>query len=303
MNSSGKSDPSDFRLPEVLKRYGQPLSIHRPWTQVVDDAQRKLVRAIFGENWQLNSVFVEQVCLLVLGGLMVPAGLVVLGIYLFNPPEKDAIFALICALILLVLGTLGLILGIFRRRFAASFKEASPAQRGKRTFVVYAEGLAAASADSHEFMAWRDVQELANVWAGMDRQLTLTDAAGRKLVIDRGLAEEGELTLAIHQRVHAVQLPKALARIKAGETVSFGPFAVSQRGLKYKDKATTWNDIASMEVHAGKGGRRLTIYTTDGWLAWCWHDLNDVPNDDTFFDVLSHTAPERLLTQSTRPRW
>ena len=34
-----------------------------------------------------------------------------------------------------------------------------------------------------------------------------------------------------------------------------------------------------------------------GFLPFCWYDLNNVPNDLTFYHLLCQTAPERLLVR------
>src|SRR5262249_4391812 len=104
-------------------------------------------------------------------------------------------------------------------------------------------------------------------------------------------------------RVNDVLLPKALSKISQGKSVNFGPFTLRGSGLKYKDRKASWNDVTSMKITNYRGDIRLTIYTKGRLFAWCWCNIYNIPNFDTFYDVICRTAPEHLLTTSTRPRW
>jgi hypothetical protein len=303
-----KGEPvADFdtaTLPEELQAYGQPLSIHRPWAAAIEDVQRKLLSALGGLTWNLSGPAFEQWVLLILGAFLLAGGFVALGFYFYRPPKnEDPIFVLITAVGAFVLGGVTFGLGVFRTRLGSGAGAGSKATTVRRIFVVYEAGLAVVEGDAFEFMRWRDVKELGNTWVRLSLFLTLTDTEGRRIVIDNGLTDSGTLSLALHQRVNDVLLPKALKRIEAGKWVSFGPFKVSKAGMKYKDRSTSWDDVKSMEIHTRGLDRRLTIHCYGRLMRWCWYNLTNVPNDGTFLDVLSRTAPERLLIPSKRPRW
>jgi hypothetical protein len=153
--------------------------------------------------------------------------------------------------------------------------------------------------------SWRGArfEEVGWVWVGLDRYLVVTDANERHVVVCNGFTNLGELRQAICQRVNDVMLPKTLGKLAEGKPVRFGPFTLRRSGLTYKDRKANWRDVTSMKIVNHRGDIRLTIYTTGRLLAWCWCDIHRIPNWDTFYDAVCRTAPEHLLTTSTRPRW
>ncbi len=164
--------------------------------------------------------------------------------------------------------------------------------------------MAAVTGNRFEFMEWSAVDEVAWVWIGLGHHLALTDNEERQMVVwQHGYTEAGELRLAIFQRVNDFLLPKTLKKIAAGKGVKFGPFALSEGGLKYKDRKARWGDITSMKIHTHRGDTRLTIYVRGRLFAWSWCNVDSIPNWNTFYDALCQTAPDHLLTKTKKPRW
>src|SRR5262249_10146347 len=155
-----------------------------------------------------------------------------------------------------------------------------------------------------ELMEWSAVQEVAWVWVRMSRRLVLTDGDEHQLVVwQDGYTEVGELRQAIFQRVNDVLLPRVLKKIADGKPVKFGLFSISQKGLKYKGNTARWDDITSLKLQSYRGDIRLTIYVSGRLFPWSWCNADTIPNWHTFYDALCRTAPDRLLTTSTKPRW
>jgi hypothetical protein len=312
---SSKSGGAPFdpaRLPEGLRERGRPVSVHRPWGQVIDDARRRVLARLFGENWGNlgRGPAFERATVFALGGLLFCGGLVLLGVFFFRPPtNEDPRWALATALIALALSAVAFVLGLFyyqlkglETRMAA--KPGNVRADTPDLYLVYKDGLAAVTGDRFEFMEWGAVEEVASIWIRMGRHLALTDADGRQLVVwQNGYTEAGELRLAIYQRVNDVLLPRTLNKLAAGKAVTFGPFTLSRGGLKYKGRKARWDDITSLTLQTYRGDTRLTIYVSGRLLAWSWCSVDTIPNWNTFYDALCKTAPESLLTTSTRPRW
>jgi hypothetical protein len=303
-------------LPEGLRAKGQPLSIHRPWGDVVADAQKKMLQFMGAEaiNRFVSGPILERIALFTLAIFLFGAGVVALWFYKYNPPKnEDPVFVLITAVVCFVLGGVGLVSGIVhvvlkgrapgRSSRAAERKFVGTDAERPRYYLVYEDGLATVTGDAFEFLAWTDIKEVGRAWKRLDCFLSLTDSGDRTVVIANGYSNAGELRLAIFQNVNRCLLPKALKRIDAGKSVKFGPFAVNGAGLKYKERIADWDDVTSMKLQTYRGQTSITIYVRGRLLWWCWHDIHEVPNHETFYDVLCHVAPDHLLTTSSRPRW
>ncbi|HXW88473.1 MAG TPA: DUF6585 family protein [Streptosporangiaceae bacterium] len=70
----------------------------------------------------------------------------------------------------------------------------------------------------------------------------------------------------LEQAVLRTQLPKAIELIQAGQTVTFGPLSVSQRGITVRDRSLTWSQVKDARIPAGaslvhvkKAGRPLPM--------------------------------------------
>jgi hypothetical protein len=140
------------------------------------------------------------------------------------------------------------------------------------------------------------VDELLSPLIGVNHCFTLV-FGGVRAPIDRSVSAYGDLIQAVVDRVTEAQLPRAMAKIQAGKSARFGPFAVSFKGLRYKDRSVRWKEVGRKSLQVGLG-RRLTVYREGGMFSFCWHDLNRVPNDNTFYRVLCETAPEHLLVRN-----
>jgi hypothetical protein len=296
-------------LPEGLRSHGRPLSVHRPWKAVLADAQARFFARLFGENWRNagSGVRFQKAVLFGFGAFLFLGGLALLWMYFYRPPQnEDPRFVLIAAGGAFVLSVGMVVAGFFYR---PADKSSDPGTKGAKLsktvpdlYLVYPDGLAAVTGDAHEFLPWKDVTEVASVWINLDRQLVVRDG-DRQVVVWNGFTEMGELRQAIYQNVNRHLLPRTLRRISEGKSVQFGPFTLRRSGLKYKDRKASWDDITSMKIVNYRGDVRLTIYTRGRLLAWCWCDVHQIVNYHTFSDALCQTAPEHLLTTSTKPRW
>src|SRR5262249_47037267 len=149
-------DPA--QLPEGLRARGRPLSVHRPWGQVIEDAQRRVLARLFGENWRNWGNFgrgpaLERATLFALGGLVFCGALVALAGFFFRPPtNEDPRWVLAVAGIALVLSAVGFGLGLFYYRIKGieTRMAAKPGKLPAHTpdlYLVYKDGLAAVSGD------------------------------------------------------------------------------------------------------------------------------------------------------------
>jgi hypothetical protein len=302
-------DPS--KLPEGLRAHGRPLSVHRPWAVAATAAMNGFFARVFGRSWEDPSLAakLERGAIFVLAVVMLGISALCTWVYLFNPPKnEDPRWPLGFAIVTGVIGVGMFIGGIFHKRstgFSGGDDRKGPKMPAGAPdcYLVYKDGVATVTGEAFEFLAWREIKEVSNVWKALERYPVVIADDDRQIVIRQGYTGKGELLLAINQRVNEILVPKALRRIEEGKSAKFGPFAVSGWGLKYKKRKARWDDVQSMKLETFRGLTRLTIYARGHLFAFCWCDMATIPNMDTFYDVLCRTAPEHLLTKSTRPRW
>lgn len=300
--------PSD--LPPDLRPRGRPLSVHRPWKAVFAEAEARLVGRLFGDRGNPFRIAPGLKSALAFGGaaLAFLAAAALTWIYFYKPPQnEDPVFVLIAAGIVLLFAIVLLAAGLIER-----FKRDPPPEETPRPvspgavpdlYLVYPDGLASVKDGKSQFLAWSEVKEVAQVRSGMQRQTVVRAADGREIVVWDGFTEPGELRLAIEQQVSRCLLPRVLQRIEEGKSVKFGAITLSPGGLKYKDQKAPWSEITSMKIIAHGGDVRFTVRTRGRLLRWCWCDVNNIANWNTFYDALCRTAPENLLQKSNKPRW
>ena len=78
--------------------------------------------------------------------------------------------------------------------------------------------------------------------------------------------------------VARVQLPLAFQRFEAGQTVSFGPLTVSEKGIATGDKMLPWNEIK--EVTARRG--TVNVNKVGKRLPWTSAAVSKIPNYSVF---------------------
>jgi hypothetical protein len=213
-----------------------------------------------------------------------------------GPPEIALGVAGVC----LLAGVASLIL-LLRSRGQPVEQEAPrpPKKRAAASrpgYLFYRDALVVRQGEQTTVVRWDEVRELLYpAAAGTNFRLVTRD--DREVDIDRWVRDYGDLVQAVVDRLNEVLVPATLEKIAGGKKAKFGPLAVTRTGLRYKGKKAHWDDVTSMVIQAGRGGRRLTVHTQGSWFAWCWVDLNRIPNNDVLYHVLCRTAPKRLLKE------
>jgi hypothetical protein len=310
MKTSRTSSIDLSTLPAELRSLGRPLSVHRPWAVALEDAKNRFLAKLFGENWRsaTSGSGFQRAVLFGFAALMGLCGFGFIWAFYFRPPKDgDPRILLIVAgftfVFALVLAGGGVFYRGPREKADAGPTKFKGNKQAPDLYLVYKDGLAAVTGDACEYFAWTDIEEVGWFSINLDSQLVLTTFDDRHLVVWKGFTEMGELRQAICQRVNGVMLPRVLSNVADGKSVEFGPFTLRRSGLKYKDRKASWNDVTSMKIVNNRGEIRLTIYTKARLFPWCWCNIYKIPNFDTFYDAICRTAPDHLLTTSTRPRW
>jgi hypothetical protein len=99
-----------------------------------------------------------------------------------------------------------------------------------------------------------------------------------------GIADLGN---AIAHRVTEVQLPRAIAALRAGQTVNFGDLAVNMSGVASAGKgAVPWTEIQKVSVNNGV----VSLARQGKWLSWSSKQAKDIPNLFVFLELANRLA-------------
>jgi hypothetical protein len=89
-------------------------------------------------------------------------------------------------------------------------------------------------------------------------------------------------------------LPAAVARVKAGETVTAGDLAVNAREISYQRKTLAWDQVTRLVLVTGKR-YQLNIGANGSWFDWAAIDLHQIPNARSVEQLITSICPSRLL--------
>ena len=157
----------------------------------------------------------------------------------------------------------------------------------KPTFLVYPDALVVVREDEFTVVPWDAVTQL-----NPGRNLVTSD--GQTIHLDGQAADLQRLYDSAHNAVMSRLMPKAMAAIQAGESLTFGPVTVSAMEIGYKNNSTPWIQVTGLTI-VGPNPRQLQIRVHGRLLSWC-PDLNSIPNDIVLLEVIRQVCPRHLLT-------
>jgi hypothetical protein len=159
-----------------------------------------------------------------------------------------------------------------------------------RSYAVFPDALVVVLDNDFAVIPWDAVTEL-------EPPRALVTADGRRFQVAGHVEALALLYDRARARVRDRLLPRALAAVKAGEAVRFGPFRVSSAALHFRGKALPWSDVARLNVSADPAGRLLLVWRRGSAVPWCRGELDRVVNDWLLLDVLQSVCPPGLLVR------
>lgn len=218
--------------------------------------------------------------LLASGVLMVATGTAAIFGYLNVPFPKDGPPAEIVLGIGVGLFTSGAALIVVMLR-----RPTKPAPNAFRGFVIYPTAFVEAKDGRCTIFPWDQVEALINPQSALG-DYHVQSADGRKIRVDHAVHGYQELLGMLRYRAKEDGLDRARTKIAAGESVAFGPFAVSRDSLEYKGKKLRWDQVGVFEVVLQQGHRRLRIKAQGALWPWCYALLYGLPNEGAFFELI-----------------
>jgi hypothetical protein len=258
----------EVSLPPDIVAMGRPLQVHRekaalsPWLLLFGTGLFLLVMAV-----------------------------VFLFIYWKVPMKKDDVAP--PEIMLYIAGGLGLVGACLS--FGTWCKGSLETRKSVNAYLIYPQALVLLQEGAANVIRWNEITELISPRNFGDYKIATRD--GRSFPIKRAVEDYSNLISTVISRASDEVVGPAVRALEAGETVTFGPFAVSQEALHYKGKTLPWERVAALEVQVGQAGRRLRIRASGSLLPWCYANLESFPNGMLLPQVLRHVCPERLLAR------
>ncbi len=117
--------------------------------------------------------------------------------------------------------------------------------------------------------------------------LTVNKQDGERIYLSDFLNHIQALGETIIEESYRHLWPKAAAAYQGGETVVFGPLAVSTTGLTYRGRALPWSEVKSILITADF----IKVIQKGSWLGY-WADLpsSAIPNFSVMWTLLENTG-------------
>ena len=175
-------------------------------------------------------------------------------------------------------------------------------------FLVYPQALVRAQDGQFTVIRWDEVKELLSPFATATGARKIAGPTrivardGRSIDLATWVKDEGTLLATTYDQVSAHLLPRYWAGIEAGKKVAFGDFAISRRGVFYKEKKLAWDEISGLKIVTG------SVYYLEikagglGLWPWCRWNPRTAPNDQVALELVRRLAPPHLLKSTWATR-
>jgi hypothetical protein len=95
--------------------------------------------------------------------------------------------------------------------------------------------------------------------------------------------------------VTRVRLPEAFRLFNAGQTITFGPVAVSPAGISDGKQLVPWSEVQDVQIRRGI----VTVKKAGKWLAWKTVFVRKIPNYRVFDALVRAILARRPPTGGT----
>ena len=149
---------------------------------------------------------------------------------------------------------------------------------------LYERGFAIRSRKGVKFWRWEDILSLTaaitrhytnGVYTGTTHVYTLFNRENERLVINDAFVKVDELADVIEQNLFPSLYEHAAQQYNDGESLFFGPVAVSKAGIRIGKKTYPWADVKEVSIHQGI----LKVSKIDGgWFSGASASAASIPN-------------------------
>ena len=150
--------------------------------------------------------------------------------------------------------------------------------------LVYERGFAYNDRKGLQIWHWEDVVSMRSaitrhytngIYTGTTHIYTLFNRQNQRLVLSDSLGKVEELAKMIDESIFPLLYKLAADQYNAGQTIVFGPVAISKTGITIGRKTYPWSDVKEVSIHRGvlKVSRK-----EGGWFSGASAAASSIPN-------------------------
>lgn len=149
--------------------------------------------------------------------------------------------------------------------------------------ALYERGFAYKDAQGVHQVRWEDIEA---VWQNITRHYvngiptgttyvyTVQTKDHTKYLLDKYLADVQKLGTEVQRCTSAELGPRYWQAIQGGQTLQFGPLAISQQGITAGAKSLKWSELKAIRIRAGV----ISVKRDKGWFDWTRVTVPQIPN-------------------------
>ncbi len=164
---------------------------------------------------------------------------------------------------------------------------------------LYEKGFVLRTRRGLETWAWNEIAAFTaaiirhytnGIYTGTTHTYALLNKQGRRLVLSDVFKDVEKLAAFLEQAITPLLYERAAAQYNSGQTVVFGPVAVSKAGIQVGKKVYPWSEVSEVSIHQGilkvskKGG---------GWFSGASAAVSTIPNLRVLLSILNQVVEVR----------
>jgi hypothetical protein len=162
--------------------------------------------------------------------------------------------------------------------------------------AVYERGFAIRDRRGIQTWRWEDIVSLTSavtrhytngIYTGTTHVYTLFNRQNERLVINDVFVKVSELANEIEQSIFPLLYEPAAQQYNDGQSLVFGPVAVSKAGIQIGKKTYPWTDVKEVSIHQGV----LKVSKKDGgWFSGAGAAASAIPNLRILLTIIDQVA-------------
>jgi hypothetical protein len=165
-----------------------------------------------------------------------------------------------------------------------------------KAVAVYEKGFAVRDRKGVKSWRWEDVVSLTSavtrhytngVYTGTTHVYTLYNRQNERLVLNDVFTKIEEVAKNIEQSIFPLLYGRAADQYNAGQTLVFGPVAVSKGGIMIGKKTYPWQEVKEVSIHQGI----LKVSKKDGgWFSGASATAASIPNLRVLLTIINQVV-------------